>query len=184
MATDIPGCLHTVLSMETAVDVWDAPPSILVLYQLGDEVAADRLVLSEDFWNMADPVTLVFVMARALGNEGHPPLPVQLPEGATALGVALFSESWALDMNGMTEKQRQRAQALTQKHGVKAHPARKELKMISALDGQGIRYYAGWMRGEDAPTLYRSDVDVTQLEGRGFDALQEMVPLVLQELNR
>lgn len=182
MAADITEALATALSMEVAVNEWDASPSLLVLYQLGGEVAVGRFDFSEEFWTMTDPVSIVFVVARALSVPDHPPVPVELPEGAQVIGLGLFSESWALDLNDKTDAERKKAQAFTQKHGVGKHPDRKELKMIAALDAQGVRYYAGWMRGHNAPTLLRSDETEQQLDGRGFDALGELLPLVLQEV--
>lgn len=175
--------LAALLAAEAALDNWDVAPSVGLLTRRGEDFELVRFEMSEQFWSMSDPVTLVGVLAVAVNHPDRPSwvtIPARIPEGYTLDGVALFTESWGLDLAGMSSGEKAIAEALAESRGVANHPNRIEMKMIGAVDSAGGRYMIQYRRGDDAPHEAAEDHEGVALTGRLFDALIALLAALKQ----
>lgn len=180
--------LTAILQAEIALDRWDAAPSVGLMAEFQGEFRLVPVELSESFWEMADPATMLEVMARALVDPQRPALailPVRWPEGFALTGIALFTEGWGIDLTGLPPKVKAQALKLSETRELSTHPNRIEIKMIAAEDIDGARYSTQYRRGASAPSQITEDAKGAQLSGRVFDGLHTILQalVITQELH-
>jgi hypothetical protein len=174
--------IELLLATEMALDRWDQPPSLGVLVSRGPNVLVQPIDFDPEFWAMSDVPTVLAMVALALGVDGHPPLPVQLPIPADFAGVAIFTEGWGLDTEGMSRAERDEALAFSNEHGVSKHPRRMECKLVMALDRDRAYYFVQQARGAHEPIWRETETDVGILSGRLIESLTAVLEALEAEV--
>jgi hypothetical protein len=168
--TPVLDTLTSMLETEVALDAWDVPPWIGILFEDRGKVSSRPFRFSTEFWGLAHPVVAVETIAKAIEAIGLPDhLYVQNDE--QYVGVMLFNEGWGLISSGDDPDSDAKKKA-GEDHTIHLRDDRIELKIMSAVARSGTRYMVQVARGSEHPEVYEA-TDNT-LEGRVFDALTKL----------
>lgn len=169
--------LAAVVGAEAALDEWDAPPSVaLIVTQDDGRNELVRFPLSHEFWTQGP----VYLLLHGIAGTVREMLPMEMvremvPDLRHLVGVALFTEAWGLKASADTPiEERKAQQEWAEEHGISGHPDRVEMKVLTAVGRDGIRYVVEHTRGDTQPSGATAG-SPDELNGRVMDALQDIL---------
>ncbi|KQO98443.1 hypothetical protein [Leifsonia sp. Leaf264] len=172
--------LTVLLAAEVAVGEWDMPPSMALLTEgKSGPVSAVPVEFIPAMWEMGRVPDVLGFVAHILTTRDAPSLPAEIPEGQEVVGIALFTESWALVLDGATEEEREEAEAFCANHSVADHPLGAESKTLVAIAVDGGRYAICQTRGNDIPIWMEAGDDAV-VGGAVPHALQAVLDAALR----
>lgn len=181
MSDIVLNALASILAAEAALDQWDARPSIGLIARRGEDFELVPVELNQ-VWELSDPATVLAVIAVAVENRpADIPFPAVLPEGYVLGGTAMMTEGWGLDLKGLTDAEIDAAMELASTHDLGEHPNRVEVKMLAAVDVEGVHYIAHFQRGDDAPSLVEQSDENKELSGRIYEGLTRLLAALHDE---
>lgn len=178
MENTLPRTLRDALDAEIALDEWDMPPHLHLLFTrttTGEPVMMP-LPIPEDVWERFAPYQVLGISAELITKA---PM-MDLEEGVLdILGLAFFCEGWALKAKNTDEEATRAVQEYAEHHSIADHPDRIEVKMVSAVTPDGMRYFSTYERGDteamEMVVQHKDDTGKKQIDGRIFEALEALI---------
>jgi hypothetical protein len=181
MPDTLQDALKEALDAEILLDQWDEMPHLHLVLTRPSTGAPYMIPLPipEHIWEQFIPYEVLSITAEMIKTA--PPIELDRTV-ADIIGLAFFCEGWALkSRKNPTEQETRELQRWAEKHSIVDHPDRIEVKMVTAVTTNGLRYFTTYERGEpeamevvvermDAPEDERKQVD-----GRVFEAMERLI---------
>ena len=143
-----------------AKTAWDEPPQLLFLYEMegGSKVENGRSVIPEAVWDLGRPPAILYSMAESLGQDDEILGMIAQGRPETLCGIAFACEAWTVNVEGLTEQERDEVHEQSQEHTMHTRADRIEVAFIGAHTVDGP-FYAQMIRGRE-PEFFPQESDM------------------------
>lgn len=175
MQDTIEEALTDLFATAVAADMWDITPELGYVISTPEGIELVHMGIHDHHWTVLRPVELIELVAL---NGANPDAPtIKMLEGCAMIGVLLLNEGWgvAVDTNDKAKEAEVSEQAKA--HTLHERADRVEVRLLSVVTVEGMRYGMQHFRGKDEPGELITDDSRTGaiLDGAIYEALDKLL---------
>jgi hypothetical protein len=165
------GAMRT-LELARESDMWDVAPLLGLVCDVDGEAFCIHVPVPDDYWRAAPAPAVVRSIAAAVG-QGLITLQLDVPTDSVR-GVVLITEGHGVDVDRLTDAEKETLDDFRERHPLDRHPKSQELRMAHMIDRSLTQALGRHYRGNDV-----SEKVIYGFTGNIPTAMEELMTAIL-----